>query len=303
MKRAPSTLHALGFSEIEALVDCYLLTNAPATGYRVSQGIGKPVANTYKAIADLKNRGVLAISNDDNKVAIPVSPEELLGRLDGEFHRQREAAAVELAKLSREPDEEHVYRLSTTQQVLDRARDMMERAQEIILVDAFPAFWNHLRPLASRALARGVKVLAKLYIEDDLTGMQAFRPRDAQRILALWPGHQLNLVVDALEHLIALGSRDLSQIHQAIWSNSVFISCTQYNHLWCEFAAIRYLENEDPKLAPSGRLAKYALTTLKPPGIEQLTRRYSEQAEAVDTRESARTRPRAARARGRRTSS
>jgi sugar-specific transcriptional regulator TrmB len=302
MKRAPSTLQALGFSEIEALVYCYLLTNAPATGYRVSRGIGKPVANTYKAIADLKNRGVLAISSDDNKIATPVSPEELLGRLDGEFHRQREAAAVELAKLSREPEDEHVYRLSTMQQVLDRAQDMMGRAQEIILVDAFPAFWNHLRPLAIRALARGVKVLAKLYIEDDVVGIHAFRPNDAPRILAMWPGHQLNLVVDALEHLIALGSRDMSQIHQAIWSNSVFISCTQYNHLWCEFAAIRYLETEDPKLAPSNRLAKYALTTLTPPGIEQLMRRYAEPAETVATRESARTRPRAVRARGRKTS-
>jgi len=296
-------LQALGFSEIEALVYCYLLTNAPATGYRVSQGIGKPVANTYKAIADLKSRGVLAISNDDNKIAIPVSPEELLGRLDSEFHRQREAAALELAKLSREPEDEHVYRLSTMQQVLDRAQDMMERAQEIILVDAFPAFWNHLRPLASRALARGVKVLAKLYIEDDLGGMHAFRPRDAQRILAMWPGQQLNLVVDALEHLIALGSRDMSQIHQAIWSNSVFISCTQYNHLWCELAAIRYLESEDPKLAPSNRLAKYSLTTLKPRGIEQLTLRYAEQGgDVVATRETARKPSRAVRARSRKLS-
>jgi HTH-type transcriptional regulator, sugar sensing transcriptional regulator len=302
MKRAPSTLQALGFSEIEALVYCYLLTNAPATGYRVSRGIGKPVANTYKAIADLKNRGVLAISNDDNKIAIPVSPEELLGRLEGEFHRQREAAATELAKLAPEPEDEHIYRLSTTQQVLDRAREMLGRAHEIVLMDAFPGFWNEMRPHVGAALARGVKVLAKLYNEEDLAGIHVFRPHDAQRILGMWPGHQLNLVVDALEHLIALGSHDLSKIHQAIWSNSVFISCAQYNHLWCEFAAIRYLEGGDEsKLTPNNRLAKYALTIAKPPGIEQLTQRYAENTRTAAARGNAKARPRGTR--GRRLSS
>jgi HTH-type transcriptional regulator, sugar sensing transcriptional regulator len=299
MKRAPSTLQALGFSEIEALVYCYLLTNAPATGYRVSRGIGKPVANTYKAISDLKNRGVLAIANDD-KIAVPVSPEELLRRLDGEFHRQREEAAVELAKLSREPEDEHIYRLTTPQQVLDRARDMIERAQEIILIDAFPGFWTALRPDVSEALARGVTVLAKIYAEDDLHGITAVRPPDAQEILTLWPGHQLNLVIDALEHLMALGSRDMSQMHQAIWSNSVFVSCTQYNHLWSELAAVRYLESgHDSKLPRDERLLKHALATARPPGLKQLTQRYTENTQAVAKRASANTRPRAPRSRGR----
>jgi HTH-type transcriptional regulator, sugar sensing transcriptional regulator len=303
MKRAPSTLQALGFSEIEALVYCYLLTNSPATGYRVSRGIGKPVANTYKAIADLKDRGVLDVSNKDKTIARPISPEELLGRLDGEFHRHRNRAAEELAKLSREPDDEHLYRLSTTEEVLSRARAMMDRAQEIILVDAFPAFWDELRPSAVQAQARGVTVLAKLYAPEDLAGMRVFRPRDEARILAMWPGHQLNLVVDALEHLLALASSDLTQIHQAIWSNSAFISCVQYNHLWCEFAATRYFEREESEVAPKDRLTKYTLTTAKPPGIEQLTQRYAgkvdREAQSVELPEAARMLVRARRVRSR----
>ena len=175
VKRAPSTLQALGFSEIEALVYCYLLTNSPATGYRVSRGIGKPVANTYKAIADLKDRGVLGVSNDDKTIARPISPEELLGRLDGEFQGHRTRAAAELAKLSREPDDEHVYRLSTTEEVLSRARAMMDGAQKIVLIDAFPGFWDALRSSAAQAQTRGVTVLAKLYAPEDPAGMRVFR--------------------------------------------------------------------------------------------------------------------------------
>jgi hypothetical protein len=49
-----------------------------------------------------------------------------------------------------------------------------------------------------------------------------------------------------------------------------------YNRPWCEFAATRYLEHEELGVAPGDRLAKYALTIAKPPGIEQLTRRYAD---------------------------
>ena len=281
MKRAPSTLQALGFSEIEALVYCYLLTNAPATGYRVSRGIGKPVANTYKAIANLRDRGVLGLSHNDKSITRPISPEELLDRLDGEFHRHRKRAAEELQKLSRDPDDEHLYRLSSTEEVLSRACAMMDRAQEIVLLDAFPGFWDQLRSSAAQAQARGVTVLAKLYAPEDLAGIRVFRPRESARILGMWPGHQLNLVVDALEHLLALASPDLSEIHQAIWSNSGFISCMQYNHLLSEFAATRYFERGESEVAAGDRLAQYALAVAKPPGIEHLTHRYAERSEAV----------------------
>jgi sugar-specific transcriptional regulator TrmB len=276
MKRAPSALQALGFSEIEALVYCYLLTNAPATGYKVSRGIGKPVANTYKAIADLKNRGVLELSAEDNKIATPVAPEELLRRLDGEFNRQREEAASELAKLSREPEDEHLYRLNSPQQVLDRARAMLEGARQILLLEAFPRFWEQLRPFVADAAGRGVKVLAKLYADGDLPGMMSIRPRDAENVLRMWPGERLSLVVDAAEHLTALGSKDLTRIHQAIWTNSVFISCTQHNYLWSEMVAVRCLETQGSRDAPAAGLTEFALAKDKPPGLKQLLERYRE---------------------------
>jgi hypothetical protein len=42
-----------GFTGLEAQVYVFLLRHAPATGYRISHAIGKPTANTYKALAEL----------------------------------------------------------------------------------------------------------------------------------------------------------------------------------------------------------------------------------------------------------
>jgi hypothetical protein len=123
------------------------------------------------------------------------------GRLDGEFHRHRNRAADEFAKLAHDPDDEHVYRLSTTEEVLSRACAIMDRAKEIILVDAFPGFWDRLRSSAVQAQARGVTVLAKLYIPEHLAGIRVFFPHDAAGSLTTWRGHPLNAHRPPLRHV------------------------------------------------------------------------------------------------------
>lgn len=60
-------LKALGFSEIESLVYAYLVGREPTTGYRVSHAIGKPTANTYKAIASLQQAGAVLVDEGDNR--------------------------------------------------------------------------------------------------------------------------------------------------------------------------------------------------------------------------------------------
>jgi sugar-specific transcriptional regulator TrmB len=52
------TLMEFSFSGLEAEIYTFLLRDSPATGYRVAQALGKPVANTYKAIESLQNKGV-----------------------------------------------------------------------------------------------------------------------------------------------------------------------------------------------------------------------------------------------------
>jgi hypothetical protein len=70
-----------------------------------------------------------------------------------------------------------------------------------------------------------------------------------------------------------------------------------------EFAATRYFQHEESEVAPRDRLAQYALATAKPPGIEQLMRRYADNrdrdAQTTDLPGTARKRTRAGAAGGR----
>ena len=92
-------LAALGFTDLEAAVYVYLVENSPATAYRVAQGIGKPVANTYKAVESLQQKGAVLVDETKTRLCRAVPPDDLLGRLEKTFETRREAAAQALARL------------------------------------------------------------------------------------------------------------------------------------------------------------------------------------------------------------
>ena len=61
-------LSSFGFSDLEANAYINLLQEPGITGYRVAKNLGKPVANTYKALDSLIKKGlIIAEENDKNK--------------------------------------------------------------------------------------------------------------------------------------------------------------------------------------------------------------------------------------------
>jgi sugar-specific transcriptional regulator TrmB len=279
LEKAAHALEALGFSEIEALAYCFLLAESPATGYRVSHGIGKPTANTYKAIASLAHRGAITIDDSDGQRCRAVPPDELLEQLEQAFRDRRRAAEGRLRDIRRDTSDDRIYQLASVEQVLERARAMLQRAASVVLVDAFPRVLDAVARDLEACGGRGVLVAVKAYEPRTMPGVQVLLPADPQRILDSWPGEQLNLVVDATEHLLALLSRELDRVHQAVWSGSTFLSCMQHNHLGAELAMT---ELEPLARASRARVSTRGLSLLRrdPPGLADLRRRFGPRLDA-----------------------
>jgi hypothetical protein len=79
-----------------------------------------------------------------------------------------------------------------------------------------------------------------------------------------WPGSQLTLVADAREHLVALLSPDGSEVLNAIWSDSAYLSCLQHNGLSSEIRLARAIPLDDDPLSSLALLASF------PPGLRTL---------------------------------
>lgn len=270
--QAAKALTFLGFSEIEALVYCFLLQESPATGYRVSHAIGKPTANTYKAIAALAQRGAVVVDESANRLCRAVPYGEFFDRMGRTFDLQRQQAAMELAKLRQAEGDDRVYQLTSVEQVLERTRAMLAAAKRVALLDVFPSPLQLIADDLQTAARRGVKVVARAYEPVELKGMAVFVTGEAQRVLDVWPGAQLSIAVDAEQFVTALLSKDVQSVHQAVWSNSTFLSCMQHNALHGELQ-LTALQSGAPN---KGVLETLSLTRLQPPGFERLNARYGE---------------------------
>ena len=272
--QAAQALENLGFSEIESLIYCFLLKESPATGYRISHAIGKPTANTYKAIAALAQRGAIDVDDAQNRLCRAVPPAELIDRLDRDFGARRHQAAAQLAKIRPATGDVRVYQLGDVDQVFERARTMLAGAKSVALVDAFPKVLAQIAPHLEAAAKRGVEVAVRAYERVVLKGVSIVVPTDGGRVLSLWPGEQLNIAVDAEQYMLALLAKDAKTLHQAIWSNSTFLSCLQHNGLASELILTEMQQNK--RGADSTPMERLSLTRSKSPGLQRLMERYAE---------------------------
>ena len=272
----PGPLQALGFTETEALVYGYLIENSPATGYRISHAIGKQPANTYKALRSLEDKGAIIVESGKTNLCQAVPPDEFLDNLERQFHRRRLDAKRELQALPSPSVYAGVFHLKTVEQVIQRAKAMVSEASKIVLCDLSPGPFGQMAGVLREAAASGVVVACHVYADEEIEGVHTLNMTDRDLESLDWPGQQINVVVDSLEHILGLLSMDMGTVHEAVWSSSNFLSCMQHNHLLAELLAIgprsRY---SGPADDVAELLDGLTLTRFRPPGLETLIRRYA----------------------------
>jgi sugar-specific transcriptional regulator TrmB len=223
-----SQLTGIGLNELEAQVYLFLLGNRPLTAYAVARQLGKPTANTYKAIESLARRGAVLVEDGHNRQCRAVPPAEFLGHVERTFSERTRALTRSLSTFRQETYDERVYKLESIPQLFERCRNMIEGAERIISVDAFPQALGRIAPDLRAAANRGILVYIQAYAPVEIEGTFLTLVPIGSEVEKYWNSQQLNVVVDGRETLIALLSMGLSEIHQALWSNSLYLSCLMH---------------------------------------------------------------------------
>jgi sugar-specific transcriptional regulator TrmB len=231
------SLSTLGFTDLEGAVYAYLVENSPATPYRVAQGIGRPVANTYKAVEALHKKGAVLIDETGNRMCQAVPPPELLSGLQRSFSDRYEQAARALSRLKPSAETERIFSLTSTEQVFDRCEQLIEQAESVVLVDAFPGIVDIIGPWLKAAAKRDVTVALQTYKPTDIDGVEVIPYQAAELSLRRWPGQWMIVVVDGAEYLFAYMSGDAKVVYQAIWCGSAFLALPQHSNLAIAFRA------------------------------------------------------------------
>jgi HTH-type transcriptional regulator, sugar sensing transcriptional regulator len=223
----PETLQILGelgFNDTEALVYCELLRAPGSTGYRVAQSLGKAQASAYAALAALETKGAVMYDDSETRAYRAVPPGELLGRLRKKFDHNFERANQLLESLEAPANDTRIYQLRNVEQVYERVRTMLSEARETVVFELFPGPIEELREDLVAAAGRGVRVAGLvLRPEDAVEGVQSIVSKRGQRILEIFPGQQITVVVDAAQFLVALLDSG-GQVQHGMWTANGYLA-------------------------------------------------------------------------------
>jgi sugar-specific transcriptional regulator TrmB len=233
----------LGLTGLEADVYTCLLRERDATGYRVSAALGKPVANTYKALQSLAAKGAIVIGEGRSRICRAVPPSELLGRLERAFDSRKTRAAQALARLPGAPADDRVYQMRSREQVFERCRLLLDGALHVVLLDVFPGPLTELTSEIEATQKRGVDVYIKTYRTTGVKATQVTVDPLGDTVTERWPGEWLNMVADGAGYVHAFLTLDGEHVHQAVWSESAYLAWVYHSALWSELA-LSELENQ-----------------------------------------------------------
>jgi DNA-binding MarR family transcriptional regulator len=152
-------LQALGFGEYEARAYVSLLQRGPLTGYQLAKASGIPRPNIYPVLDRLEERGAVSritVEGGTRYAALPA--EEMLSRLGREASARLEKARVAMKALEASPEMPQVWNLEGYEVMLGRAREMIEGAQERLLLGIWAGESRRLADAIAAAVSRGVSV-------------------------------------------------------------------------------------------------------------------------------------------------
>lgn len=227
-----SALIELGLTELEAQAYAFLLHGSPATGYRVSQALGRPFGAVYKALEGLEGKGAILAATDATTRhvrAVPLS--EFLDQLDRRFQSRRSALLTTQDAADDNVDDDLVYPLRDADQLFHRARAMLRRAKHVVLVTACPAPLAALRTEIIAAAKRGVAVGVKVFEPAELGKSKVIVDLRGLAAIESGPGEWLAINSDAREHLSALFSADDQSLLRGTWCGGVFQSWLNFTGL------------------------------------------------------------------------
>ena len=229
-------LRDLGLSELESVIYIWLLEHKRSTGYKIAGQIGKPVANTYKALKSLQNKG--AVLSDDSTGTtyfdtIPV--EEFLNKLENEFSRKKEKIIQEVEKLDTRQDSTGIYEIKSQELVFEKVNSMIKSTKSQLLIDGFPVPMKIIKDQISKYRPDDISVYVKNYAGEKIENVHQIQASIPDFLYSELNGQWLIVLRDTIESLIAFFSKDGSELIHAVWTQDPFISFILFNGSAYEF--------------------------------------------------------------------
>jgi sugar-specific transcriptional regulator TrmB len=229
-------LKEIGFNDLESKIYITLLENSKSTGYKIAGQINKPVANTYKALKSLELKGAV-ISDRSSKTTFfeTVPVEEFLNKMENEFAKTRKGIVEEVQKLNVAQETGGIFELKSVELVYEKAFNMIKSAEKMILIDCFPAPLKVIKECIEEKSNGNVPVYLKNYCDTEIKGIKQITTKNPHLPIESLAGQWLMVLKDTEESLIAMFSKDGTELQHSVWTKDRFLSFVLFNGSIYEF--------------------------------------------------------------------
>ena len=211
-------LKSFGFTSYESLAYLSLLTQHPVNGSQLSRVSGVARSRVYDVLRGLLKRGLVFEVEQGKYVPLPF--EELKKQLRSQCEANLNSLEEQLSSRFQDTAYEFIYTLQGYDNVIARAREIINKAQKELYLRMFPNTWERLRPAIQNALNRGVSIrLICMGEMPQVCDMQVTHPdiADLGRKLG---GESLDVVADKKETLMGIFLSNEADSSPFIWSRN-----------------------------------------------------------------------------------
>jgi HTH-type transcriptional regulator, sugar sensing transcriptional regulator len=209
-----SRLKYLGFSQYEAACYMALVGNHPVNGSQLSKVSGIARSRIYDVLRSLTAKGFVIEVNTG--LYAPLPADELIRRLRRNFEANIQAFKNEIARADRKDDFEFIWTLTGYDNVMEKARHMIQDAKKEIYARLFPEADQRLSRDLVKAEKSGVAI--RYIAMGDIPrrfAVQVTHP-DHENLIATIGGRSFDIITDKSEALVGIfevGNEDASPIN------------------------------------------------------------------------------------------
>jgi len=213
-----TNLKELGFSQYEASCYLALVANHPINGSQLSKLSGIARSRIYDVLRNLSSKGYVLEVNSGKYVPLP--PDELVRRLQKKFGDNIDVFENQIDKISQENRPEYVWSITGYDNVMEKAKELIQEAKNEIYIRLFPKADRHLHKALTAADQRGVKIryIAMGDIEKKFD-IQITHP-DHEHLQQTIGGCSIEIIIDKKEALVGIFETDNEDTSPINWTRN-----------------------------------------------------------------------------------
>lgn len=224
-----SKMLKMGFTIYEAKTYLGLLKHNPATGYEISHEAHVPRSVIYSILRKLESMGVVISIHYKPRRYIPLSPKQLLSRLESDFSEKLTSLRKDLLEFNNKADTEGFWNIRGYRSLMQTCIALIKDAKESVSISGWRREILKLKEPLLAAKKRGVDIVIFSFnkIEPEFGHIFAYGIGE-EELLAIW-NRKLILVSDSRD--LVMGPANMDEEEQAIWTQNKAVLTIAINYI------------------------------------------------------------------------